>query len=324
MSSAISVENLTKQFRSGRIPIVHKRRVEAVKDVSLDIPEGSIFGLVGPNGAGKTTLMRLILGLLQPTEGDVEILGERYSVFGTPALSKVGALIEEPRFFPYLSGKANLKQIATLLGNDAHETIDTALHNVGLGKRGKDKVKTYSLGMRQRLGLARCFLGSPSLLVLDEPTNGMDPQGIDDTRDLLRHYVTDHGATIFLSSHLLDGVEQLCDNVAFMYEGRILKSGTVKELSPPGSSWKLHVSKPKHALDTITKLATDSNWKILSSEMDEGSIEVAIEGTHDSAMLVRALVDADINVSQVRPVEHTLKDLYQQIIGPEVAVRWSE
>lgn len=323
VEAAVAVDRLTKRFRRSRVPW-RRGSIAAVSDITLEIPTGSIFGLVGPNGAGKTTLMRLILGLLYPTEGTVHLLGQSHSALGTPALREVGALIEEPRFYPYLSGRANLRQVATLLGSGAHRSIDAALDDVGLAGRGADKVRTYSLGMRQRLGIARCMLGRPRLLVLDEPTNGMDPQGIADTRDLLVRYAREHEATIFLSSHLLEGVEQLCDSVAFMRDGRIVRAGTIESFASPGSTWQLRVSNPGHAEGVVAAAAQEGRLKVLSSQLVDGALAVTLEHPDESAALNRTLVDADVDVFELVPVARSLAQLYSETIGSEYSVEWSE
>ena len=184
----------------------------ALDSVDLEVPRGVAFGFLGANGAGKTTLIRLLLGLAEPTAGTMRLLGRDLPGDRTAALARVGAIIEEPRFHPHLTGRENLKVHAAARGGDAVERIDTSLARVGLAARGDDRVKTYSLGMRQRLGVARCLLADPELLILDEPMNGLDPAGILEMRYLIRELVAE-GRTVLLSSHLLDEVEKTCDVV---------------------------------------------------------------------------------------------------------------
>ena len=205
-------------------------RVQAVDGLSLNVPRGRIFGLLGPNGSGKTTLMSMLLGLVRPTAGS-------FTLFGTPPenggldrlLHRIGALIETPTFYPYLSGRNNLAYFQGISGRGDSGELDFLLEQVGLGGRGGDKFQTYSLGMKQRLGLAYTLLGDPELLVLDEPTNGMDPAGMAEVRELIRG-IGDENRTVILSSHLLNEVEQVCDSVAILSHGRLIAQGDVSEL----------------------------------------------------------------------------------------------
>ncbi|MCL2769161.1 MAG: ATP-binding cassette domain-containing protein [Solirubrobacterales bacterium] len=196
---AVETAGLTKRFGE---------RV-AVDGVELRVPRGSAFGFLGPNGAGKTTLIRMLLGLTHASAGTMSLLGHPVPARRAEALSRVGAIVEEPRFHPHLSGRENLRIIAAARGAEAHARIGPALERVGLAERAGDRVKKYSLGMRQRLGVARCLLADPLLLILDEPTNGLDPGGIQEFRDMVRAMVEREGRTVFLSSHLLDEVEKI-------------------------------------------------------------------------------------------------------------------
>ncbi len=205
----------------------------ALVDVDLEVPRGCAFGFLGPNGAGKTTLIRLLLGLAAPSAGRMRLLGRELPTGSTEALARVGAIIEEPRFHPHLSGRENLAVHAAARGRDAHDRIDGALARVGLTARGDERVKTYSLGMRQRLGIARCLLADPELLILDEPMNGLDPAGIGELRELIRALV-DEGRTVLLSSHLLDEVQRTCDAAAIIDDGRVIAQGTLDELTAGG------------------------------------------------------------------------------------------
>ena len=203
--------------------------VVAVDHVNLHVEEGELFGFLGPNGAGKTTTIAMMLGLLSPTTGRVEILGEEVSPTRTAALRHVGALVNTPGFYPYLSGRENLRLLARLYPDVDDRRVEEVLELVGLRAAAARKVKGYSTGMKQRLGLAAALLHRPRLLILDEPTNGLDPIGMRDMRELLRA-LADAGTTIFLSSHLLHEVEQICDRVAILNEGRIVAEGEVKAL----------------------------------------------------------------------------------------------
>jgi ABC-2 type transport system ATP-binding protein len=202
----------------------------AVADVDLQVPRGAAFGYLGPNGAGKTTLIRMLLGLTQATAGTMQLLGRPVPQERAAALARVGAIVEEPRFHGHLTGRENLTVIAAARERQAHERIDGALARVGLSARADERVKRYSLGMRQRLGVARSLLADPELLILDEPTNGLDPAGIREFRDMIRGFVAE-GRTVLLSSHLLDEVEKICDQVAIVDRGKVVAQGPIAELA---------------------------------------------------------------------------------------------
>ena len=205
----------------------------AVDGVDLHIPRGSAFGYLGPNGAGKTTLIRMLLGLTQASSGSMRLLGRPVPAERAAALARVGAIVEEPRFHGHLTGRENLAVIAAAREPEAHGRIDGALARVGLSQRADERVKRYSLGMRQRLGVARSLLGDPELLILDEPTNGLDPAGIHEFRAMIRGFVAE-GRTVLLSSHLLDEVEKICDAVAIVDRGRVVMQGSIAELAAGG------------------------------------------------------------------------------------------
>jgi ABC-2 type transport system ATP-binding protein len=201
----------------------------AVNGLNLEVRRGEIFGFLGPNGAGKTTTIRMALGLITPTEGSVEVLGQDVATSRAEILPRVGALIETPALYPYMSGRDNLRAVAAVLGGVAPERIDTVLELVGLAGRQRDRVRTYSLGMKQRLGVAIALLHDPALLVLDEPANGLDPAGIVEMRDLMRQ-LAGEGKTVFISSHVLSEVRQICTRVAIINFGRLVTETTVDAL----------------------------------------------------------------------------------------------
>src|SRR5215203_5214851 len=201
----IETDGLTKRFGN---------RV-AVDEVDLHVPRGSAFGYLGPNGAGKTTLIRMLLGLTKASSGEMRLLGRSVPAHRAAALARVGAIVEEPRFHGHLTGRENLTVIAAAREPEAHARIDGALARTGLSQRAGERVKGYSLGMRQRLGVARSLLADPELLILDEPTNGLDPAGMREFRHMIRGFVAE-GRTVLLSSHLLDEVEKVCDFVAIV------------------------------------------------------------------------------------------------------------
>src|SRR6476469_1308460 len=193
----------------------------AVAGVDLRVPAGCAFGFLGPNGAGKTTLIRMLLGLIPASAGEMKLLGLPVPSERATALRRVGAIVEEPRFHGHLTGRENLRCAAAVRGPETFARIEPGLERVGLLERGDDRVKSYSLGMRQRLGIARCLLSDPALLVLDEPMNGLDPAGILEMRGFIRDFV-EEGRTVFLSSHLLDEVERTCDQVAIIDRGEVV------------------------------------------------------------------------------------------------------
>ena len=201
----------------------------AVNDLNLEVYRGDIFGFLGPNGAGKTTTIRMALGLIAPTAGSVEILGHDIAADRATILPRVGALVEQPALYLYMSGRDNLRAVAAVLGGVPESRLDTVLSLVGLQGRDKDRVRTYSLGMKQRLGVAMALLNDPDMLVLDEPANGLDPAGIVEMRDLMRRLVAE-GKTIFLSSHVLTEVRQLCTRVAILNLGKLVTETTIEEL----------------------------------------------------------------------------------------------
>ena len=223
-SPAIATSGLSKRFRGGQL---------AVDGLDLRVPQGSVFGFLGPNGSGKTTTIRMLLGLISPSAGGSELFGETVDAAHVGTLTRVGALIEGPAHYPYLTGRANLARYdaadRTADPRTRAERIEHALEQVGLSNAAEKKAKNYSLGMKQRLGLACALLQPRDLLVLDEPTNGLDPQGMREIRTLITSLAS-QGTTIFLSSHLLDEIEQVCSDVAIMSRGRLVSQGTVAEL----------------------------------------------------------------------------------------------
>jgi ABC-2 type transport system ATP-binding protein len=219
VTAAIEARGLVKRYGE----------ILAVDHVHLTVRSGDVYGYLGPNGAGKTTSLRMLLGLIRPDAGTAELFGRDPVVEGARALDGVAGFVEAPRFYPYLSGRRNLELVAALDGGDAAERIDDALATVDLAARAKDKVRGYSHGMKQRLGIAGALLRDPRLLLLDEPTTGLDPAGMRDMRALV-HRLAEDGITVLLSSHLMDEVEDLCDRVAIVTRGRVVYEGSLDEL----------------------------------------------------------------------------------------------
>jgi ABC-2 type transport system ATP-binding protein len=208
---------------------------EAVADVSFTVGRGEVFGFLGPNGAGKTTTIRMLVGLVRPTAGRVSIAGCDLAADREGALRRLGCIVESPDFYDYLSGRENLEHFARMVDGAAVARVDELADLVRLRERLDDRVGTYSLGMRQRLGIAQALLGAPDLLVLDEPANGLDPSGIYDLRALLRSLADERGIGVFVSSHLLGEVERVCDRIAIVHRGRVLAEGTMAELTAGGA-----------------------------------------------------------------------------------------
>ncbi|HEY0714974.1 MAG TPA: ABC transporter ATP-binding protein, partial [Polyangia bacterium] len=214
----------------------HYGQRQAVVDASFTVGQGEVFGFLGPNGAGKTTTIRMLVGLVRPTAGTVTITGHDLLREREAALSALGCIVESPDFYDYLSGRENLEHFARMVGPDALARIDGVAQTLRIDARLADRVGTYSLGMRQRLGIAQALLGGPSLLVLDEPANGLDPAGIRELRALLRRLADEQGLAVFVSSHLLGEVEKVCDRIAIVHRGRVMAEGTVAELTGQGKT----------------------------------------------------------------------------------------
>jgi ABC-2 type transport system ATP-binding protein len=282
----------------------------ALAGIDLEVPRGVAFGFLGANGAGKTTLIRLLLGLAEPTSGSMRLLGRDLPGERADALARVGAIIEEPRFHAHLSGRENLHVHAAARDRAAHERIDGALERVGLGARGEDRVKTYSLGMRQRLGVARCLLSDPELLILDEPMNGLDPAGILEFRHLIRELVGE-GRTVLLSSHLLDEVEKTCDVAAIVDEGRVVAQGSIHELLRGGPrAIDIVCDSP---VDAVRLLAAVPG--VTRAGDHEGGLRVTLspEAPVDREIvtaLLRRLLDHGVAVERVAPVATTLEERF--------------
>ena len=305
MTSDLVVETagLTKRFGE---------RV-AVDNVDLHVPRGSAFGYLGPNGAGKTTLIRMLLGLTRSTAGAIRLLGRPVPAERAAALARVGAIVEEPRFHRYLTGRENLAVIAAARECEADARIDGALARVGLAERAYERVSTYSLGMRQRLGVARALLADPELLILDEPTNGLDPPGIHEFRGMIRGLVAE-GRTVLLSSHLLDEVEKICDAVAIVDHGRVVMQGSLAELKGDrqtiliGSSDGVRVQARLAAHPAVRSAArTPEGIRITLRPGYPLSVEDA------AADINRFLVEAGVAVQRLEPARASLEERFLEI-----------
>ena len=298
----IETSGLTKRF-GHRI---------AVEDVELRVPRGSAFGYLGPNGAGKTTLIRMLLGLTNATSGTMRLLGRPVPTERDDALARVGAIVEEPRFHSHLTGRENLTVIAAARESAALRRIEGALARVGLSDRADDRVKTYSLGMRQRLGIARSLLADPELLILDEPTNGLDPAGIHEFRDMIRSFVAE-GRTVLLSSHLLDEVEKICDEVAIVDRGRVVLQGSITDLAADEKQTILVVaSDAERALEI---LAGHRAVESLASCVQGIRVTLSADADGDAVAgdINRRLVLSGLAVQRLEPTRVSLEQRFLEI-----------
>ncbi len=280
--------------------------VVAVDGIDLTVPTGAVYGYLGPNGAGKTTSLRMMLGLIRPTSGDVELFGRSPASDGVAALDGVAGFVESPTFYPYLSGRRNLHLLAALDGGRHHERVEEVLEVVELSGRGDDKVGGYSQGMRQRLGLAAALLRRPRLLLLDEPTNGLDPAGMRDMRRLVAT-LAGEGLTVLLSTHLMVEVEQLCSELAVIARGRIRFAGTLSDLREAhrGADYRLAVTDARRALG----IGADVPGVRLEVEEGSGALLVRAEPDAAARLTVR-LGEAGVGIYTMLPDAPTLEELF--------------
>ena len=288
---AISVKDLSKIYGEQT----------AVSHATFEVPLGTVCGFVGPNGSGKTTTIRMLLGLIKPTGGSGTVLGEDIR---SPEkyLSKVGAMIEGPAFYPMLSGRENLKVLADL-GGFSYTRVDNLLERVGLGERGSSKFKTYSLGMKQRLGIAAALLPDPQLLILDEPTNGLDPNGIQEIRELIKE-LADKGTSVFVSSHILSELEMISEYLVMLRKGKVLFTGRTQDLL---SQQKAITSiKPEYQVD-LNKLVEIVNNLGQEPRVENGMIHIAV-GADFGATLNRAAFEVGITLASISTQQPTLEE----------------
>ena len=253
----LSVKNLHKTIG----------KKEIIKGLNFELKEGEVFGFLGPNGAGKTTTIRMLTGLIKPTEGTISICGYDVRKQFTKAMQYLGCIVENPELYPYLSGWDNLLHFARMLPSVPEEQIKETIAFVGLDDRIHDKVKTYSLGMRQRLGIAQALLNRPKVLILDEPTNGLDPAGIHEMRQFIRNLAENEGLSVLVSSHLLSEIQLLCDRVAIMAKGEIIQVDSVENLLTKQEKlvWKVSpLSKGKEVLERFTDVTVADNCLMYS------------------------------------------------------------
>ncbi|HWO46113.1 MAG TPA: ABC transporter ATP-binding protein [Methylomirabilota bacterium] len=300
MAPIVEVDRLSKSFG----------HVRALNGISLSVAEGEVFGFLGPNGAGKTTTIRILLGLQRADSGTAKVGGFDCWTAHAKAARLLGATLEQPALYGFLSGRDNLRLFARLLGPVDEKQVSELLDLVGMKERGDDKVKRYSMGMRQRLALAQAMLGKPKLLILDEPTNGLDPNGIHGLRILLRK-LADEGMTIFFSSHLLSEVEELCDRVVVLHRGEVKAAGPLSELmNVKGFHYRIDVSDADKAMEIVRSID--------GATVEPGTIKdsIIVSSQSDLARTINhALVVAGIGVDQLVRTQRGLEDVYIELTG---------
>ena len=299
MSGVIEIEGLRKEYRGRR------GRTIAIDGLDLEVPEGGVFGFLGPNGSGKTTTIRCLLGLVRPTSGTTRVLGAHSATELHRVLAKIGSVVETPAAFPTLSGRTNLELNAAIDGIGPR-AVTEVLERVGLGGREADQVSSYSLGMRQRLGIAGALLKDPALVILDEPANGLDPAGIVEVRELLRSLGRD-GRTVFVSSHLLSEVRQTCDRVAILARGRCVAAGPVAEVLSSRHAARLvvRVDDADRAVEVLCAAG-------MAAAARDGSIRVALDAA-DAPRITRALAEQGMYLAELRPEEADLERVFLEL-----------
>jgi ABC-2 type transport system ATP-binding protein len=292
----VRTEGLTKRFGN----------LVAVNDLNLEIHRGQIFGFLGPNGSGKTTTIGMLLGLIRPSAGRVEIFGRDISENPDAILPRIGVVMERPGLYPYLSGRDNLSVLARITGGVDHGRIEEVLDLVGLASRAKDKFQIYSQGMKQRLSIAAALLNDPEFIILDEPTNGLDPAGLKEVRELIKS-LGKQGKTIFLSSHLLHEVEQVCDHLAVVKQGKVMAQGEASQLLRRGGVLELKVTD----IEKAVAILKSTEW--ISSVMREDDtiqVDVPLERTSEiSALLARN----NVFISEMKAKENTLEKFFLEV-----------
>jgi len=296
----IETSGLRKVYRSG------SRRTVAVDGLDLSVPRGGVHGFLGPNGSGKTTTIKMLLGLVRPTKGEMRLFGLQVPANLPQVIDRVGAVVEEPRFVPTFSGRKNLSLLALSIGL-SRSSVDSALRQVGLAEHARDDYRSYSLGMRQRLAIGAALLKSPDLLILDEPTNGLDPAGIQRIREMIRG-LGDSGVTVLLSSHILAEVQQICHSVSIVGDGRLLTSGRVVDLLGANvSRTRVGVADPLGAKHFLA-----SAGYAVTRETDH----LVVEGHAHPEEITRLLADKGIYVQELTAIRPTLESFFLKLTEP--------
>ena len=295
---ALQTEELTKRFGANT----------AVDRLTMRVERGDIYGFLGPNGAGKSTTLRMLLGLVRPTSGVIKFPVRASTWEYLRARSRVGAIIETPAFYENFSGRRNLQLLASLSGGVSKKRVDEVLDIVDLRDRARDPVRVYSYGMRQRLGIAQALLPTPELIILDEPTNGLDPQGIQQTRELIRRLRDEFRLTVLLSSHLLTEIEQLCNRVGIIHEGRLLYEGGPEALVTPGGGYRVRVDDLSQAYNLLTKQSGVTVSR-------NGDSFLRIDADAEGISAVNALlVGKGIKVYELSPAQESLEEAFLRLI----------
>lgn len=299
-------ENITLSVKGLRKVIGKK---EIIKGLDFELKRGEVFGFLGPNGAGKTTTIRMLVGLIRPTSGSIRICGYNVATHFSEAMQQMGCIVENPEMYSYLSGWENLRHFAKMLSGIGDDRIHEVVQLVGLRERIQDKVKTYSLGMRQRLGIAQALLGNPQLLILDEPTNGLDPSGIREMREFIRFLSEQEGLTVFVSSHLLSEIQQMCDRVAIISKGQIIHIEEVSTLLSKQEQmiWRLEPQlEGKKMLMALSESVTEDGDRLITPYLEK-----------EVGEWNRKLVEADIKVKEMNRRLPALEDLFLEMTGGE-------
>ncbi len=302
MTAVLSVKGLKK--------VIGKKTL--VENISFEVQQGEVFGFLGPNGAGKTTTIRMLVGLIKPTEGTIAIAGYDVRREFRKAMRQVGSIVENPELYTYLTGWENLKQFARMLGDVTDERIHEIVRMVHLDKRIHDKVKTYSLGMKQRLGIAQALLSNPKLLILDEPTNGLDPAGIRELREFVHHLVQEEHMSVFISSHLLSEVQMMCDRVAIINHGKMITVATIEDLVKKAADRVEWIVTPVEKAEGVLRGLAEV--RELTVEQNIITCRMPIERI---SMYNKQLIENGIDVRSVREVAFTLEDLFMELTGAE-------
>jgi ABC-2 type transport system ATP-binding protein len=295
VSAVIETEQLTKRFR----------KTTAVDGLSIAVEPGQVFGFLGPNGSGKTTTIGMLTGIIRPTAGSFRLFGAATHREQVAARRRMGATLEQPNFYPYLTGRDNLRIVANVKGCGSKD-MDEVLDVVGLTARQKDQFKTYSLGMKQRLALAATMLGDPELIILDEPANGLDPEGMREIRDIIAR-LADRGKTIFLSSHLLWEVERTCTHVAILKKGRILRLGSVAEITAGTVLAELRAADTARLHEIVKELPD-----LLAARVEDDTVIIELQDD-DLAPVNRFVAERGVSLSHLALRQRSLEDVFMEL-----------
>jgi ABC-2 type transport system ATP-binding protein len=300
MESLVQLKNVKKKIG----------KKEIIKGLTFDVYPGEVFGFLGPNGAGKTTTIRMMMGLMSITEGEIIIAGKNITTEYSEAIQYVGGIVENPEMYKFLTGYQNLIHFARMHKGITKQRIDEVIELVGLQNRIREKVKTYSLGMRQRLGLAQALLHKPKLLILDEPTNGLDPAGIREIRDYMRKLSREEGLAVIVSSHLLSEMEMMCDRIAIIQQGSIVDVKAINDfVSERESDVHLFSCEPKTEAVRVLK----EQYDISAVEANDGVEVTAVKS--EIPRIVKLLVENDIQIYGITPMKKTLEDRFLEVTG---------